>query len=64
MALEYAMDRLSYQNLLALSLFDTWTKLDSYQHWFWDYKHNDISIVNVAIADLHLSPEATDIQKC
>jgi len=62
MALEYAMDRLSYQNLLALSLFDTWTKLDSYQHWFWDYKHNDISIVNVAIADLHLSPEATDIQ--
>jgi len=61
-ALEYGMERIQYQNLLALSLFDTWIKLDSYQHWYWDYKLNDFSLVNVCINDLYLSPEATDIQ--
>ena len=62
MGLEYGMERIQYQNLLALSLFNTWIKGDSYQHWFWDYDKNDFNLVNVDIEDIFLSPEATDIQ--
>jgi hypothetical protein len=61
-SLEYDMVRTKFYDLLALCLFDTWVKSDSYLHWFWNYKTNDNDVIAVKMEELTFAPGSTSIQ--
>jgi hypothetical protein len=59
---EWGALRTSLNDILAMCLFDTWIKSDSFIHWFWNYDINDFDIEPLRLEDVLISNDAEDLQ--
>jgi hypothetical protein len=59
---EWQMLENDFSGILAMALFDTWIKRDSYLMWFWNHEKDDLGVEAVQIEDLMISSDASNIQ--
>ncbi len=60
--IEWGRIRTNFNDMIAMCLFDTWVKGDSFLHWFWNYDINDFDFEPYTLEDVLISPDGKDTQ--